>query len=60
MDAEELMTRREALRLIENDLNFATQNTTDVQDEDEQYNIYVLYFKLVCIIILISMCYILN
>jgi hypothetical protein len=60
MDAEELMTRREALRLIENDLNFATQNMTEVQDEDEQYNIYVLYFKLVCIIILISMCYILN
>jgi hypothetical protein len=60
MDAEELMTRREALRLIKNDLNFATQNMTEVQDEDEQYNIYVLYFKLVCIIILISMCYILN
>jgi hypothetical protein len=60
MDAEELMTRREAVRLIENDFNFTTQNMTEVQDEDEQYNIYVLYFKLVCIIILISMCYILN
>jgi hypothetical protein len=60
MDAEELTTHREALRLIKKYLNFATQNTAEVQDEDDEYNIYVLYFKLVCIIILISMCHILN
>jgi hypothetical protein len=36
MDVEELVTHREALRLIKNDLNFATQNTTDVQDEDDE------------------------
>ncbi len=54
MDAEELVTHREVLRLIKKDLNFATQNTAEVQDEDDEYNIYVLYFKLVCIIILIS------
>jgi hypothetical protein len=33
---------------------------TEVQNEDDEYNTYVLYFKLVCIIILISMCHILN
>jgi hypothetical protein len=60
MDAEELTTHRETLRLIKKYLNFATQNTAEVQDEDDEYNIYVLYFKLVCIIILISMCHILN
>jgi hypothetical protein len=48
MDTKELVTHREALRLIKNDLNFTTQN------------IYVLYFKLVCIVILISMCHNLN
>jgi hypothetical protein len=36
MDAEELMTHREALRLIKNDLNFVTQNTAEVQDEDDE------------------------
>jgi hypothetical protein len=34
MDTEELMTHRETLRLIKNDINFATQNVTEVQDED--------------------------
>jgi hypothetical protein len=34
MDAEELVTHREALRLIKKDLNFATQNATEVEDED--------------------------
>jgi hypothetical protein len=60
MDAEELVNHREALRLIKKDLNFANQNTPEVQDEDDEYNIYVLYFKLVCIVILISICHILN
>jgi hypothetical protein len=36
MDAEELVTHREALRLIKKDLNFATQNATEVQDEDDE------------------------
>ena len=36
LDAEELVTHREALRLIKNDLNFATQNVTEVQDEDDE------------------------
>jgi hypothetical protein len=36
MDAEELTTHRKALRLIKKDLNFATQNATDVQDEDDE------------------------
>jgi hypothetical protein len=36
MDAEELTTYREALRLIKNDLNFATQNAADVQDGDDE------------------------
>jgi hypothetical protein len=36
MDAEELTTHREALRLIKNDLNFATQNAADVQDGDDE------------------------
>jgi hypothetical protein len=60
MDAEELVSHREALRLIKNDLNFATQNATEVQDEDDELNIYILYFKLVYIIILISIYHILN
>jgi hypothetical protein len=59
-DVEELASHREALRLIKKDLNFATQNATEVQDKDDKWNIYVLYFKLVCIIILISICCILN
>jgi hypothetical protein len=36
MDAEELTIHREALRLIKKDLNFATQNATEVQDEDDE------------------------
>jgi hypothetical protein len=36
MDAEELASHREALRLIKKDLNFATENTTEVQDEDDE------------------------
>jgi hypothetical protein len=60
MNAEELVTHWKVLRLIKKDLNFATQNAAKVQDEDDEYNIYVLHFKLVCIIILISMCHILN
>jgi hypothetical protein len=36
MDAKELVTHRETLRLIKNDLNFATQNAADVQDEDDE------------------------
>jgi hypothetical protein len=36
MDAEELMTHREALRLMKKDLNFATQNAAEVQDEDDE------------------------
>jgi hypothetical protein len=36
MDAEKLATQREALRLIKNDLNFVTQNTAEVQNEDDE------------------------
>jgi hypothetical protein len=36
MDAKELVSHREALRLIKNDLNFATQNMVEVQDEDDE------------------------
>jgi hypothetical protein len=36
MDAEELVTHREALRLIKKDINFVTQNATDIQDEDDE------------------------
>jgi hypothetical protein len=60
MNVEELMSHREALKLIKNDLNFATQNAAGVHDEDDELNIYVLYFKLVYIVILISMWHILN
>jgi hypothetical protein len=60
MYIKELMSHRKALRLIKKDLNFAIQNAAEIQDEDDKQNIYVLYFKLVCIIILISMCHILN
>jgi hypothetical protein len=31
-----LMTHREALRLMKKDLNFATQNAAEVQDEDDE------------------------
>jgi hypothetical protein len=57
MDVEELMSHQETPRLIETDLHFATRNAAEVQDE---YNFYVLYFKLVCIVILVSMCYNFN
>jgi hypothetical protein len=60
MEAAELASHREAMRLIKKDLNFVTQNAAEVQDKDIKYNIYVLYFKLVCIVILISMSHILN
>jgi hypothetical protein len=36
MDDEELVTHREAMRLIKKDLNFATQNVVEVQDEDDE------------------------
>jgi hypothetical protein len=36
MDVEELVSHREALRLIKKDLKFATQNTTEVQDENDE------------------------
>jgi hypothetical protein len=36
MDDEELMCHREALRLIEKDLQFVTQNAAGVQDEDDE------------------------
>jgi hypothetical protein len=36
MDDEELTTHRKALRLIKKDLNFVTQNTAEVQDEDDE------------------------
>jgi hypothetical protein len=36
MDAEELTSYQEALRLIKNDLNFVTQNAAEVQDENDE------------------------
>jgi hypothetical protein len=36
MDEEQLESHREALRLIERDLQFATQNAAEVQDEDDK------------------------
>jgi hypothetical protein len=36
IDAEDLVSHREALRLIKNDLNFTTQNAAEVQDEDDE------------------------
>jgi hypothetical protein len=36
MDAEELVSHQETLRLIKKDLKFATQNTTEVQDENDE------------------------
>jgi hypothetical protein len=47
MNTEELTSHPEAIRFIEIDLYFTIQNAADVQDEDDKYNIYVLYFKLV-------------
>jgi hypothetical protein len=36
IDVEELTTHQEALRLIKKDLNFVTQNTTEVQHKDDE------------------------
>jgi hypothetical protein len=36
MDAKELTSHQEALRLIKKDLNFATKNTAEVQDKDDE------------------------
>jgi hypothetical protein len=36
MDAEELTSHQEALRLIKKDLNFATQNAAKVQNDDDE------------------------
>jgi hypothetical protein len=36
MDIKELVSHREALKLIKNDLNFATQNVAEDQDEDDE------------------------
>jgi hypothetical protein len=36
MDAEELVSHRKVLRLIKKNLNFATQNVAEVQDEDNE------------------------
>jgi hypothetical protein len=36
MDVEELESHREALRLIKKDINFATQNAVEVQDENDE------------------------
>jgi hypothetical protein len=36
MDAEELVSHRGALRLIKKDLNFATKNAVEVQNEDDE------------------------
>jgi hypothetical protein len=36
MNVKELMSYWETLRLIKKDLNFATQNTAEVQDEDDE------------------------
>jgi hypothetical protein len=36
MNAEELASHRDAIRLIKKDLNFATKNTTEVQNEDDE------------------------
>jgi hypothetical protein len=36
MDAKELVSHREALKLIKNDLNFVTQNVAEDQDEDDE------------------------
>jgi hypothetical protein len=36
MNVEELTSHRESLRLIIKDLNFVTQNATEVQDEDDE------------------------
>jgi hypothetical protein len=45
MGVEELASYQEALRLIETDLHFATRNVAD-----DEWNLYVLYFKLLYIV----------
>jgi hypothetical protein len=59
MNVEELMSHRKARRLIKNDLNFVIQNMTVVRTRITN-RISMLYFKLVCTVILISICHILN
>jgi hypothetical protein len=36
MDVEKLVSHQEALILIKKDFNFATQNTVEVQNEDDE------------------------
>jgi hypothetical protein len=36
MDKEELESHRDALRLIQRDLQFAQQNAADVHDKDDE------------------------
>jgi hypothetical protein len=36
MDDEELESHREALRLIQRDLQFAQQNATNIEDENDE------------------------
>jgi hypothetical protein len=36
MEAAELASHQEALRLIKKDINFATQNAAEVQDKDDE------------------------
>jgi hypothetical protein len=42
MDDEALMNHREVLRLIKKDHQFTTQNAAEVQDENDEYDLYVL------------------
>jgi hypothetical protein len=55
MYVEELMSHREALRLIKK-----ISTLSPKMRRRSRTRMYVLYFKLVCIIILISVCHILN
>jgi hypothetical protein len=42
MDEETLMSHRETIRVIKIDLQFTTWNVAEVQDRDDEYNLYVL------------------
>jgi hypothetical protein len=42
MDEEELKIHRKALQLIQKDLQFAQANKAAVEDEDDEYKLYVL------------------
>jgi hypothetical protein len=42
MNKEELKIHREVLQLIQRDLQFAQTNETTVEDEDDEWNLYVL------------------